>query len=304
MTKIDFGRYLKWFRQELKLTQQQLAEKVDCALSTISRLEAGKEYPGIRLFKEFNKVFEAFGIIYDELSMENIFEFTKARKELLLAIKNGRLEEIERKLSHFRTFMEENNEEEDDEDKQYLILAHLISTRKQGLSIEEFLDGAVEVFEIRRKLPSFEDIPNVRLTQIEYEILYFMGEGYLISGNTDKAELILKGLMANRIDERSPFVRERYLEISAILAKVCLIKKDYKTVQACLGYVFSEFISNSDTRLFFNSLFLHGEICTVLGDKKGSKLVDEFVVASQNLMGYMCIKYRISRDESGRYSVR
>lgn len=293
MNQVAFGNYLAWARNSMELTQQELAEKVNCAWNTISRIENGHELPGRRLFMELNRIFEGFGITYDELDLDNIFEFRIARKELLKAIRKGRLEEIERKLERFSEYMEQS---EDDEDRQYYVLAYLISNRKRGLGIEEFLDEIVSVFEIRRNLPAYEDIPKVRLSRIEYEILFLMGEAHIMKGDREVGEKILKGLMANRLDERSPYVQEKYIEISAILARACLMKEDYNTTRVCLGYVFGEYIDKKDVSTLFHSLTLQGELCKIMGDKKGAKLVDAFLVASQKLMCYMCRHYRISKD--------
>lgn len=293
MNQIAFGRYLAWARNRMKLTQQELAEMANCAWNTISRIENGHELPCKRLFMELNRIFEGIGIIYDELDLDCIFEHRRSRKELLRAIRKGRLEEIERKLERFSEYMKDS---EDDEDRQYYVLAYLISNRKRGLSIEDFLDEIVNVFEIRRNLPAYEDIPKVRLSKIEYEILFLMGEAHIMKGDREVGESILKGLMANRLDERSPYIKEKYIEISAILAKSCLMKKDYNTMEECLGYVFGEFIDKKDVRTLYHSLTLQGELCNIMGDKKGAKLVDAFLVASQKLMCYMCRHYRISKD--------
>ena len=298
MKKISFGKYLEWMRKELRLTQQQLAEMINCAISTISRLESGKDLVSHRIFKELNKIFEAMGLIYDELWMEAIFEFRRARKELMEAIKNGRLEELERKMYIFKEMMEKYKEESDDEDLQYYILGHLISIRKQGLSIECFLEEAIKIFELRRKIPNYEDIPNVYLTQIEYQLLFYMAEAYLAKDDIETSELIFKGLMANKIDDRSPMIKERYVEVSSVLAKICLLKKEYSTAKECLVYVFNEYIKNTDTRLLFKSLITHGDLCRILGDTKGARLIDEFIEATQKMMGYMQQTYLISKDDT------
>lgn len=295
MNKVEFGKYLSLMRKRLKLTQQELAEIVNCTWETISRIENGHELPGKKLFMELNGVFEAFGIIYDELDLDKIFNFRGARKELLLAIKRGRIEEIERKLERFFKLMQEDGEEESPEDKQYFVLAYLIMARKTGMTIEHFLEEIVKVFEIRRNMPNYEDIPYMKLTQIEYEILFLIGEVHVLRGDQE-GEYILRGLMANRIDKDSPFIKTRYVEISAVLAKAFMMRKDYGTMQECLTYVFNDYISNNDTRTFFNSLTLHGEMCKIIGDKEGARLVDEFLLASQRLMGHMYRSYRISRN--------
>ncbi|SDI49240.1 Helix-turn-helix [Pseudobutyrivibrio sp. 49] len=291
MHKTSFGKYLRWLRKEFKLTQQQLAEMVDCATSTIARLESGMELPSRRIFMKLNRIFESIGIIYDELWMESVFGFKAARKELLNAIKKGRGDEIERKLEIFRYLMEECEEESDDEEKreniQYYALGHLISIRKRGLSVEQYLDEMIQTFELRRRIPDFKDIPNIKLSQIEFQLLYEMGEAYRILGDVETAEIICKGLLANEIDSRSPFIIDKYLETSFALARVCMTKNDYSMVKHCLEYIFSRYLKDKDTRTLYHSLMLQLEVCESLGDNKGADLINNFLKASKDLVRYM-----------------
>ena len=60
MDLMTFGSYLKWAREELDMTQQELAEIIDCAFSTISRIETGKNCPSLKTFRSLNVVFEGF----------------------------------------------------------------------------------------------------------------------------------------------------------------------------------------------------------------------------------------------------
>jgi transcriptional regulator with XRE-family HTH domain len=94
-----FGNYLRWFRKSNNWTQMEVANMIDCSLPTISKIENGEEFIGYRLFNRLNEIFEGFGMVYDEVHMEKIFKFKQARSELLHAIKNGRLKDIEKKES-------------------------------------------------------------------------------------------------------------------------------------------------------------------------------------------------------------
>ena len=292
MNQIEYGKYISWLRKNMGLTQQELAEMVNCAWETISRIENGHELPSKKLFMEINRVCEEYGIIYDELDLDEVFEFRDARKELLIAIKRGRLEEIERALERFCKYMEDDKNS-DKENSQYFVLAYLAMRRKSGMTVDEFLSELVKIFEIRRPMPKICDVSGIKLSQIEYEILLMIGEANILKGNREDGEMILKGLMANRMDKRSPFIKEKYMQISAILAKAYLIKEDYDTMHECLGYVFNVYINNNDTRTFFDSLAVQEEVCRTLGDEKGARLVGEFLTATGNLMRHMYGEYRI-----------
>ena len=299
MTKPTFATFLKWLRKELHLTQSQLAERVHCVTSTIGRVERGEQMPGVELFMKLNRIFEPFGIIYDEVWLEDIFEFRAARTELLYAIKSGRGEEIERKLDKFVAFMEdftkenELDQEDEKEIKQYYVLGHLISIRKRGLPIEQFLDETIAIYEIRRKIPDYNEIPNMRLTQIEYQLLYEIGEARRIMGDNETAELIFKGLMANDLNARSPFIKEKYMELSFALARLCMMKNDYDSVNDCLSYIFNNYLCSHDTRTVMNSLSIQKELCAIVGDIKGVNLIDEFIKSTDNLMSHMYLVYRV-----------
>lgn len=295
MTVIAFGQYLACLRKEMKWTQAQLAEKVNCAWTTISRIENGHELPCKRLFMEFNRVFESIGIIYDELDMENLFEYRKARKELLKAVQNGRVEEVERKLEKFYNTMEKSTEIEKEEE-QYILLAHLIIKRKHGLGDEIFYRELQYIYRLRREVPNVEDIHRLRLSKLEYVVLILMAEVHMSKGALEAAEKILHGLMANKLDKRSPYIREKCKEISVLLAKINLMKGEYDTSNQLLEYVFNEYFDCTDFRTLYHSLITLEELCEKDEDGEGVKIVNEYLQVTQRLMGYMCGKYRIRRD--------
>ena len=206
---------------------------------------------------------------------------------------------MDRALEQFHAYMKDDNVERDQQEivdnQQYYELGHLISVKKNGLSAEEFLAQLIHVFEIRRPLPPVEDLSVLKLSQIEYQLLFEMGEAYSLMGDTDSAEAIYKALLANRIDSRCSFVKEKYMEMSFIMAKLSIVKKDYETANKCLTYVFNEFLTASDTRLLYNSFFLQEEICGMAGDVIGTQVLRNFIQATQELMNHMLGKYRLDQ---------
>lgn len=298
MDLMTFGSYLKWAREELDMTQQELAEIIDCAFSTISRIETGKNCPSLKTFRSLNVVFEGFGVQYDEVFMEPIFSFRKAKKDLLVAIKNGRPEEIERKLMKFKSCVEEEWEEQDFdvEDRQYYVFAHLISVKKPCLSPKKFLDEAISIFEMRRKLPKYEDIEIIKLSNIEYEILFSIGHIYLGDGDLETAETIFKGLMANKTNTHSIYVKDKFFEISFALARISLMKNDFRTTRGCLEYIFDNYISKAENRMLYTSLRLQSDLCIAVGDEEGAKLIESFLIATDHLMSYMFKHYRFHNN--------
>ena len=318
----SFGSYMKWLRKQKNLTQLDVSLMANCALPTISRIENGDEFVGKKLFDKLNEIFEGFGMSYDELTMEKIFRFKQARQELLKAIKNGRQEDIENKLNTLHAYMESkddlsdrikrkkkqrkakdevkdwemiNYDSCDEIDKQYFVLAHLVHSRRNGLPLEQFLDEAIGIFELRRKIPRYEDIPNVKITDIEYELFFIIAKTHMALGDDKNAEIIFKGLLNNKGYVDSPKIKERFIEISEVMARLFMARKDYGRVNECLTFIFGEYISMADTRIIYRSLCLQAEICQVNGDNNGVEMIDKFLIATENLMAHMLKEYRLKQ---------
>lgn len=318
----SFGSYMKWLRKQKNLTQLDVSLMANCALPTISRIENGDELVGKKLFDKLNEIFEGFGMSYDELTMEKIFRFKQARQELLKALKNGRCEDIENKLNTLQAYMESkddlsdrikrkkkkrkakdevkdwemiNYDSCDEIDKQYFVLAHLVHSRRKGLPLEQFLNEAIGIFELRRKIPRYEDIPKVKITDIEYELFFIIAKTHMALGDDKNAEIIFKGLLSNKGYVDSPKIKERFIEISEVMARLFMARKDYGRVNECLTFIFGEYISMSDTRIIYRSLCLQAEICQVNGDNNGVEMIDKFLLATENLMSHMLKEYRLKQ---------
>ena len=54
---MSFGEKLKTLRKELKLTQQQLAERVGVAKSVVSYYESGERYPSYDVLVKLARIF-------------------------------------------------------------------------------------------------------------------------------------------------------------------------------------------------------------------------------------------------------
>ncbi|WP_036947620.1 helix-turn-helix domain-containing protein [Pseudobutyrivibrio ruminis] len=317
-----FGQFLRWMRKKMNMSQLDLALTVGCTMPTISKIENGQEYIGKRLFDKLNELFEGFGFSYDELSMERLFKFKQARAELLKAIKRGRIEDIENKIDKLQEYMDikegisENtirnfekkrnsndiyewehiNYDSDYEvDKQYFVFAHLIRSRQNGMTLEVFLDEAIGIFELRRKIPDYKDIPDVRLSNIEYELFFIIAKTHLAMGDDNTAELIFKGLLYNKCYLDSPKVRERYLEISVVMASLLLDRRDFKGAYECLSFIFGEYISNFDTQVIYSALKVQHDYCKKNNDDDGVRIIDRFFISTDNLMTHMLKIYRLNQ---------
>ncbi|WP_036977659.1 helix-turn-helix domain-containing protein [Pseudobutyrivibrio sp. MD2005] len=283
MDKKRFGSHLAYFRKKNGMTQMQLAERVNCSLSTISRLESGLEIPKLQLFEKFNKVFEGFGITYEELSMEEIFEFQRAKEELLIAIQNGRAEELDRKLMRFKELMDE----EDLEHKQYYVLGYLVYMRKNGMTIEEFLDRITALFEIRRKLPKLHEISELKLSRIEYMMIYKMGLAHMSVGNDKQAMEYIKELIICGFGGDTEYLKNRTKDVATSYAQMLIRNNQFVEAEKCINYVMERIAENTDTRLFFQSLILQEKLFVARGDVEGAKLIKDFIEVAERLVNYM-----------------
>ncbi len=317
-----FGQFLRWMRKKTNMSQMDLALSAGCTMPTISKIENGQEFIGKKLFDKLNEIFEGFGFSYDELSMGRIFKFKQAREELLKAIKQGREEDIENKIDKLQEYLEEkaglqettiknyevktgddeiyeweriNYDSDDEVDKQYFMFAHLVRSRQNGMTLEKFLDEAIGIFELRRKIPDYNDIPDVKLSNIEYELFFVIAKTHLAMGNDDTAELIFKGLLCNKCYLDSPKVKERYLEISAVMASLLLDRKDFKGAYECLSFIFGEYISSFDTQVIYSALKVQHEYCQRNNDDDGVKIIDNFFISTDNLMTHMLKIYRFNQ---------
>lgn len=61
---------IKYYRNKLNMTQEQLAEKADLSVSYIKQLESGKEFKNIT-FNSFYKIAKALNINVKELFIED-----------------------------------------------------------------------------------------------------------------------------------------------------------------------------------------------------------------------------------------
>ena len=292
MDKIQFGKIIAYFRKNAGMTQDELAYKINCAPSTISRIENGKEIPKVEMFEKLNDIFASMNIHYDEIAMEEIFEFDRAKDELLEAINSGRAEELERKIDIFKKLMDENNTEH----QQYYIMAYLIYMRKNGMSVEEFLDRSIALFELGRKIPQMDDLANANLTKIEHTIIYQMGIAHQKIGNDAEAEKILQGLMKQGFASTADFYKNRCESLSASLATLFVNKADYEKAEECVNYLLQKFIDSFDTRMLFQSLSLQLRLFEAEGNSEGAYCIDEFLESSQRMINYM---YKYKREKQG-----
>ena len=91
---MDIGKKFKVFRKQKRLTQKELASRLQCSQAYISAIENGKRFPSLKLLK---KVEENFGI-----SIEWWFEKGGEREILLITHQLiGKLQELSSTNPHF-----------------------------------------------------------------------------------------------------------------------------------------------------------------------------------------------------------
>ena len=63
------GKFIRNGRQDLKLTQEQLAEKLNCNLSYLGNIERGKNIPSLKLFC---RIIQILSLSADEFIHQNL----------------------------------------------------------------------------------------------------------------------------------------------------------------------------------------------------------------------------------------
>lgn len=283
MNKTVFGFQLAYFRRAANLTQEELALKAGCATSTISRIECGLEFPRLELFARLDSIFEQFGFTYEELPMNEIYDFHKAKDELLAAIHDGREEILERKLNRFEELMIKDNVEH----QQYYALGYLICMRKRGMGIEEYIDRCIELFEKGRKIPKIEDLHMLHLTRIEHMIIFEYAKGHYELGELEFAEKLMSALMKYSLNRNTDYHIQRCKVISATFAKVLITKKDYCKAQKCINYLLGKIAEALDSRILYHGLQIQRELFNAANDEEGALVIDEFILASQKMVNYL-----------------
>ncbi len=283
MRKNIFGFQVAYFRREYNLSQEELAEMLDCSPSTISRIENGVEYPRKKLFEKFNAAFEDFGISYEELPLEESFELLRAKEKLLRALHDGREELLEEAMEKFIELMDENNIEH----QQYCMLGQLICRRRNGLPNRVFLDMCKDLYERRRPFPNPEDLPRLHLNKIEHMIIFRYALDLHIIGDNQMAGAYLEGLMQNSFSHKTEYQRNRCESLSMNIAKIMVVQNDLLRAQKCLGYTFKSISENFDTMLLLHSLHVQKELFGSIGDFEGQEIIDEFLETSVKMMSYI-----------------
>ena len=90
-----FGRRLKQLRKDKKLTQEEVAEKLQLHNSYIGLLERGERIPSLITL---DKIAKFFGVKPADLIMEEkkAEKYSMKQKELLYIVRDGSQEEIDR----------------------------------------------------------------------------------------------------------------------------------------------------------------------------------------------------------------
>lgn len=100
--KTMLGKRIKKLRIENKLTQQELAEKINIASKHQSRIETGKSYPSAELTEKYARVFK----IYPEEILKITSVETKIDKivNIYNLIKNLPIDELNKIETFIKTF--------------------------------------------------------------------------------------------------------------------------------------------------------------------------------------------------------
>lgn len=302
MGRRRFCIYMFELRKHKNISQEKLSEELDCHPQTVSRIEIGKHVPSRRLFKKIDGFYGRLGITYEEVKYEALLEIDWRGHLLMKSIKKGQLPEIERSLYKYKEVLDEEqitDEHEAKEYEQFYKLGHLVANRKKGLDDETFLENLVEIFQIQRPMPDCEEMRLLSFNEIEFEILCMIADTYRSMKNYEKAKETLEALLHNNMCGGNPFIKERYLGVVSVLAKIYIIEENIHKASECLAYSFSILRYKTDDRGIFDSLMSELKICIQQDDVDGQQIINEFLVCLNKLGKHIENKYEIQRGKNG-----
>ena len=101
------GKFIRNGRQDLKLTQEQLAEKLNCNLSYLGNIERGKNIPSLKLFC---RIIQILSLSADEFIHQNLHAEDSTYLQLVRLLPQYTPKELKILLENARTLLENREE--------------------------------------------------------------------------------------------------------------------------------------------------------------------------------------------------
>lgn len=184
----NFGAVLKLLREEKGFSQEYAAELLSCSVSTISRIETGKQVPSFSLFETAMQMLggdsqDYFSFVLDA---DEQFGYTKLI-ELRHLVVEGDFESLRILVSE----LEDKKPFGDRFFEQFLLFCKTISD--ETTSEEEKLKLLLDIIRMTKKNFDIADIENYLLTYNEITILGRIASAYFRLGDKEKAVQISYG---------------------------------------------------------------------------------------------------------------
>ena len=282
------------YRKERGISQEQMAEELVCAPSTLSKLETGKVCPNEKTFDKICEVMEIKGIHYEQLAMGGNVRLQRAKEELIKAIRSQNKETIDQKIKVFKRYMDHENEEHN----KLLILGDLVYMLKNGMDKKEFIRKIDSIFDVSKELEKISLFDKIQLSKIEHLVVYLKANALLETGYLEQAEETFKILMNYSFKDNSEYYKRRCNVVSTSMAKLLIQKGDYRKAEYCLGFILSEIVDNLDTRILFQCLCLQQELYKFEENYEGIKVIDDYLKASEAMVFFLHKYYEDIRNRS------
>lgn len=101
------GKFIRNGRLDLKLTQEQLAEKLNCNLSYLGNIERGKNIPSLKLFC---RIIQILSLSADEFIHQNQHTENNTYLQLIRLLPQCTPKELHILLENARTLLENREE--------------------------------------------------------------------------------------------------------------------------------------------------------------------------------------------------
>jgi len=190
MEAFEIGKFIKEFRERKNISQEDLSENL-CAVSTLSRIERGVQYPSRTLLEAF---FSRLGVSNTNIQLPlSSPDFKRSVLEYEIINKASRTE------PDFVDLLDEYKQVKDEmdilEEQFYIFFMAMNKTITKSVSNEQILKEFYDAIHITLKDFSIcDNISNHLLTKTELLILLNIARTEYFMGNSDKAIYLMEQL--------------------------------------------------------------------------------------------------------------
>jgi len=284
MYTINFGVTCRQLRKRHKLSQEQLAEAVGVATSSISRIERGSApHP-----KHEERIIELLGIkeFHEALVYGKGYETNLKRERLenkfLRTAWGGDVDTVGKIIEDYQGLVRL------DADMKKLLFMQQIWYRMLGDTQTQSSDKYKEILDIKGKIKKKEEIKikSIRLNYLDQMIMNCLGIAYYEEGQSEKAYCLFKDLLEKIVKESdcNPMYYISIARVANNLSAVCLkMGKTSEAVKICNLAIYYGYKGTAIKELI-NILNTKAKILRALGRNEEADKQERYVKLSREII--------------------